>query len=158
FQSVKWSLKTTQSGKDKIGPSSTKTNSKGQTSVTVHFGPVAGSRTVNASVAGFSSRTTASCSSAGPTTPKPTKKPKPTPTPTPKPPKQTAAPTRTPKATTKPAQNPTPKPTKKPHHDATSTPFDYPTDTPTFPLASASQAPVGVISPTPSETPLTGVI
>jgi len=162
FQTVVWSLGSAKSSKDKVSPSSSTTNGSGQARTSVRFGDKAGTRTVYASVKGFKSRTTASCSQAGKPTPKPTKKPTKTPRATQ--PHKTPAPTpkRTNKPTNKPAQAtpaPTPKPTKKPHRD---TPTPAPTATPTavpttLPAGGITPSPIGEASPSPSDS-LTGVV
>jgi len=164
FQTVVWSLASKKSSKDKVSPRASTTNSSGHASTGVRFGPKAGTRKIVATVGGFHSSTTASCSQAAQPTPKPTKPPKSTPKPTPKAthPDKTPAPTpkATHKATQRPAQatpEPTPKPTKKPHHE---TPTPQPTDVPvaaTLPAGGITPSPLSEASPSPSSS-LTAVV
>ena len=156
FQTVIWSFASTRSSKDKVMRRSSTTNSHGQASTSIRFGPKAGTRTVYASVGGFKSRTTASCAQAAQPTPKPTKKPHQpdkTPKPTPKP---------TPRPTQKPAQA-TARPTKKPHHEPTpGLPTEPPVATPsavsaTLPVGGITPSPIDEASASPSST-LTAVV
>lgn len=67
-QIVTWSLVQAQSGGDSLSAGSTKTNRKGKTSVNVSFGPVAGARTVRASIAGTAPTITVQCAGGLPKT------------------------------------------------------------------------------------------
>ena len=67
-QIVTWSLVQTQSGGDSLSAGSSKTNRKGNTSVNVSFGPVAGARMVRASIAGTAPTITVQCAGGLPKT------------------------------------------------------------------------------------------
>lgn len=104
-QIVKWDLKQSPSSGDRLSSSSTTTGSDGTTSVTLSFGPVAGSRDVRATVATYPATLTVKCEGAGPAptprpTPKPTQRPAPPPTSRPGPVTPTARPTAMPPTNT----------------------------------------------------------
>jgi LPXTG-site transpeptidase (sortase) family protein len=67
-QVVNWALTQTQSSGDGLSASSTITNRRGRTSVTLSFGPVRGPRTVRASVTVTSPSITVSCAGGLPRT------------------------------------------------------------------------------------------
>jgi sortase A len=67
-QLVRWSLGGAQSGADGLTAGSTVTNSAGQTSVSLVFGPVAGARTVRASASRVSPAVTVRCAGGLPKT------------------------------------------------------------------------------------------
>src|SRR4051794_38814784 len=75
FIAVTWQIAKSKSSKDKLSAHTTATNKNGIAAVTVRFGPVAGTRTIYATVSRFRYTLTASCSNAGKPTPKPTPKP-----------------------------------------------------------------------------------
>jgi len=82
-QTVIWDFKQSPSNADRLSPRATSTNGSGQTSVTLSFGNVAGSRQVRASVAQFPATLVVRCS--GVTAPRPTPRPTPRPQPAPHP-------------------------------------------------------------------------
>jgi hypothetical protein len=82
-QTIIWDFRKSLSSGDRLSPRATATNGSGQASVTLSFGPVAGSRQVRASVAQFPATLVVSCS--GPTAPRPTPRPTPRPQPAPHP-------------------------------------------------------------------------
>ena len=67
-QIVRWSLAKTQSSGDGLSAASTITDGKGKTSVKLTFGPVAGPRVVQASIAGGAPSITVSCAGGLPKT------------------------------------------------------------------------------------------
>lgn len=67
-QIVRWSLVGTQSAGDALGATSTITNARGTTSVSLSFGPVAGPRVVQASIAGGAPTITVRCAGGLPRT------------------------------------------------------------------------------------------
>jgi hypothetical protein len=148
FQTVQWSFKSTQSPRDRISASVTKTNNSGHTSVTISFGPVSGARKIVASAGGFANITGVACNAAVATaSPKPAK----THRPTPKPPKTATQPTAT-------APTPYSQPTVKPkkHHQATPTPYGGQAGATTEPsVPDETQGAGGASVPSPTDlTPL----
>jgi LPXTG-site transpeptidase (sortase) family protein len=67
-QNVQWSFSQTQSSGDSLSATQTSTNARGQTSITVSFGPVAGSRRVRASASIVSSAVEVRCAGGLPAT------------------------------------------------------------------------------------------